>query len=109
MKSVRSYQPHYTDRWDLLSNTAGTEKLQQASEEAADLLLHLMRHAESESVRLEAAKSILNTGELAARMSRLEESVREATEPGSPRGLLPGAAHLSPGKRRCVARNSRRH
>ena len=87
----------------------GLEKLQEAREEAVDVLLNLMRSARSEAVRLEAAKSILNTGELAARMSRLEESVREATEPGSPGGLLPGAAHLSPGKRRCVARNSRRH
>lgn len=61
-------------------NSNGVNKLCEASSEAAGVLLHLMRNAASEEVRLEAARAFLNSGELVSRMSHLERSMAETAE-----------------------------
>jgi hypothetical protein len=61
-------------------DTSGTDKLLAASDEAASVLLDLMRSARSEYVRLYAAKAILEAGELTSQIKRLEKEMAENVE-----------------------------
>jgi hypothetical protein len=63
-----------------MSNNNGLERLQEARDEAADVLLHLMRNAQSEEVRLEAAQTVLRNGEIASRLALNEQLVKEINE-----------------------------
>ena len=68
------------DLWERVLGDNGLERLQEFSEEAAGVILTLMRHAESESVRLDAAQTVLRNGEIASRLALNEQLVKEINE-----------------------------
>ena len=63
-----------------MGEITGLEKLQEFSEEAVDAVLTLMRTAQSESVRLDAAQTVLRNGEIASRLALNEQLVKEINE-----------------------------
>ena len=63
-----------------MGEITGLEKLQEFSEEAVDVVLTLMRTAQSESVRLDAAQTVLRNGEIASRLALNEQLVKEINE-----------------------------
>jgi hypothetical protein len=63
------------------SNKSASDKLCAASGEAADIVLSLMRDVSvPPEVRLSAAEAVINSGELAFRLSKLEKSMEETNE-----------------------------
>ncbi|HZA21549.1 MAG TPA: hypothetical protein VFA32_02920 [Dehalococcoidia bacterium] len=64
-----------------MNNSTGADKLLEARSEAADVLPDLMRSPDTPvQTRLEAARVILDKGELTHRMSQLEQSMKETNE-----------------------------
>jgi hypothetical protein len=51
-----------------------------AADEAASILLHLMRNARSEYVRLNAARAVLDTGDLIRQIKQHEKTLKDVEE-----------------------------